>query len=88
MKKRILNDIFSFIQVSKFRSRIFLSPINGGLNMTNGLSTIPDVEGDVTIPSHLYYNYPLYWMLPESFLGDKVISNITKTCRTEFYIMQ
>lgn len=42
--------------------------------MTNGLSTIPDTEGDVTIPAHLYYNYPLYWMLPESFLGDKVSS--------------
>lgn len=40
--------------------------------MTNGLSTIPDTEGDVTIPAHLYYNYPFYWMLPDSFLGDKV----------------
>lgn len=60
------------LQVSKFRSKIFLSPVNGGLNMTNGLSTIPDTEGDVTIPAHLYYNYPLYWMLPDSFLGDKV----------------
>lgn len=60
--------------MSKFRSQIFLSPVNGGLNMTNGLSTIPDTEGDVTIPAHLYYNYPLYWMLPESFLGDKVSS--------------
>ncbi|KAF3427281.1 LOW QUALITY PROTEIN: hypothetical protein E2986_11364, partial [Frieseomelitta varia] len=69
-----INDTINDIIVSKFRSRIFLSPINGGLNMTNGLSTIPDVEGDVTIPSHLYYNYPLYWMLPESFLGDKVVS--------------
>ncbi|XP_043600424.1 laminin subunit alpha-1 isoform X4 [Bombus pyrosoma] len=69
-----VNDTINDIIVSKFRSRVFLSPINGGLNMTNGLSTIPDTGGDVTIPSHLYYNYPLYWMLPESFLGDKVVS--------------
>ncbi|XP_043794597.1 laminin subunit alpha-2 isoform X1 [Apis laboriosa] len=69
-----VNDTINEIAVSKFRSQIFLSPVNGGLNMTNGLSTIPDTEGDVTIPAHLYYNYPLYWMLPESFLGDKVVS--------------
>ncbi|XP_017882648.2 laminin subunit alpha-1 [Ceratina calcarata] len=62
------------IVVSKFRSQVFLSPVNAGLNVTNGLTTIPDVEGDVTIPSNLYYNYPLYWMLPETFLGDKVLS--------------
>ncbi|CAK9806681.1 Laminin subunit alpha-1 [Anthophora quadrimaculata] len=69
-----INDTSNDIVVSKFRSQIFLSPINGGLNVTNGLSTIPDIEGDVTIPSNLYYNYPLYWKLPESFLGDKVVS--------------
>ncbi|XP_076751939.1 wing blister [Xylocopa sonorina] len=69
-----VNDSSNDIVVSKFRSRIFLSPINGGLNVTNGLSTIPDTEGDVTIPPNLYYNYPLYWMLPKYFLGDKVVS--------------
>ncbi|XP_076668102.1 wing blister isoform X2 [Andrena cerasifolii] len=68
------NDTSNDIVVSKFRSQIFLTPVNDGLNVTNGLSTIPDVEGDVTIPSNLYYNYPLYWMLPEPFLGDKVVS--------------
>ncbi|XP_053979211.1 laminin subunit alpha-1-like isoform X1 [Hylaeus volcanicus] len=75
-RPRILyvNDTSNDIIVSKFRSQIFLSSINGGLNVTNGLSTIPDIEGDVTIPSNLYYNYPLYWMLPEPFLGDKVVS--------------
>ncbi|CAL7932952.1 unnamed protein product [Xylocopa violacea] len=69
-----VNDTSNDIVVTKFRSQIFLSPINGGLNVTNGLSTIPDTEGDVTIPPNLYYNYPLYWMLPEYFLGDKVVS--------------
>lgn len=84
------------MKISKFRSQIFLPPINGGLNVINGFSTIPDVEGDVTIPSHLYYNYPLYWMLPESFLGDKVIPNVRKEIRlsnrilrrTEFFILK
>ncbi|XP_076178093.1 laminin subunit alpha-1-like [Ptiloglossa arizonensis] len=69
-----VNDTSNDILVSKFRSQILLSPVNGGLNVTNGLATISDVEGDVTIPSNLYYNYPLYWMLPEPFLGDKVVS--------------
>ncbi|XP_076245323.1 wing blister [Calliopsis andreniformis] len=69
-----VNETSNDIVVSKFRSQIFLSPVNGGLNVTNGLSTIPDVEGDVTVPSNLYYNYPLYWMLPATFLGDKVVS--------------
>nr|XP_034195684.1 laminin subunit alpha-1 isoform X1 [Osmia lignaria] len=69
-----VNDTINDIIITKFRSQIYLSPINGGLNVTNGLSIIPDIEGDVTIPSNLYYNYPLYWMLPEQFLGDKVVS--------------
>nr|XP_031843946.1 laminin subunit alpha-1 isoform X2 [Nomia melanderi] len=69
-----VNDTINDITISKYRSQIVLTPTNGGLNVTNGLSTIPDFEGDVTIPSNLYYNYPLYWMLPEPFLGDKVVS--------------
>nr|XP_012147088.1 PREDICTED: laminin subunit alpha-2 isoform X4 [Megachile rotundata]XP_012147089.1 PREDICTED: laminin subunit alpha-2 isoform X4 [Megachile rotundata] len=69
-----VNDTINDIIISKFRSQVCLSAVNGGLNVTNGLATIPDVDGDVTIPSNLYYNYPLYWMLPEQFLGDKVIS--------------
>ncbi|XP_076279706.1 wing blister isoform X1 [Lasioglossum baleicum] len=76
MRPRTLyvNDTINDIIVSRYRFQVPLTPINGGLNVTNGLSTIPDLEGDVTIPSNLYYNYPLYWMLPDSFLGDKVVS--------------
>ncbi|KZC04266.1 Laminin subunit alpha-1 [Dufourea novaeangliae] len=69
-----VNDTINDIMVSKYRSQYLLTPLNGGLNVTSGLSTIPDNEGDVTIPSNLYYNYPLYWMLSEPFLGDKVVS--------------
>ncbi|KAK0081679.1 hypothetical protein PV325_011758 [Microctonus aethiopoides] len=53
---------------------VVLPALNGGLNVTNGLSIIPGTQGDVTLPANLYYNYPLYWQLPQSFLGDKVIS--------------
>lgn len=56
-----------------FGSTTVLPTVNGGLNVTNGLSVIPGSDGDVTLPPNLYYNYPLYWRLPDSFLGDKVI---------------
>ncbi|XP_078049383.1 wing blister isoform X2 [Augochlora pura] len=69
-----VNDSINDIIVSRYGFQVPLTPINGGLNVTNGLSTIPDLEGDVTIPSNLYYNYPLYWVLPDTFLGDKVVS--------------
>lgn len=38
----------------------------------NGLTIIPNTEGDVILPANLYYNYHLYWKLPETFLRDKV----------------
>lgn len=60
-------------QITNFGSTTVLPAVNGGLNMTNGLSVIPGSDGDVTLSSNLYYNYPLYWRLPDSFLGDKVI---------------
>jgi len=57
-----------------FGSTTTLTAVNGGLNVTNGLSVIPGSDGDVTLSSNLYYNYPLYWRLPDFFLGDKVIA--------------
>ncbi|KAG7199623.1 hypothetical protein KM043_014226 [Ampulex compressa] len=69
-----INDTASDVIITKFDFSMFTSPVNGGLNVTSGLTVIPDVEGNITIPSNLYYNYPLYWRLPNSFLGDKVVS--------------
>ncbi|XP_048508975.1 laminin subunit alpha-1 [Athalia rosae] len=69
-----INDTVNDITITNFGVSNTYPSINGGLNITNGHSIIPGVEGDVTLPSILYYNYPLYWMLPKSFLGDKVVS--------------
>jgi len=63
-------------QITNFGSTTVLPAVNGGLNVTNGLSVIPGSDGDVTLPTTLYYNYPLYWILPDSFLGDKVIFSL------------
>ncbi|XP_032674953.1 laminin subunit alpha-1 isoform X4 [Odontomachus brunneus] len=62
------------ITITNFGFTTVLPAVNGGLNVTNGLTVIPGSDGDVTLPSSLYYNYPLYWRLPDSFLGDKVVS--------------
>ncbi|EFN76045.1 Laminin subunit alpha-1 [Harpegnathos saltator] len=62
------------ITITDFGATTVLPTVNGGLNVTNGLTVIPGSDGDVTLPSNLYYNYPLYWRLPDSFLGDKVVS--------------
>ena len=67
---------YIFNQITKFGYSIVLPSLNGGLNVTNGLSIIPGSIGNVTIPANLYYSYPLYWQLPESFLGDKVSINL------------
>ncbi|RLU21684.1 hypothetical protein DMN91_006060 [Ooceraea biroi] len=69
-----INETASDVIIMNFGSTTMLPAVNGGLNVTNGLSVIPDSDGDVTLPSNLYYNYPLYWSLPDSFLGDKVVS--------------
>lgn len=61
-------------QVANFGYSVVLPALNGGLNVTNGLSIIPGTQGDVILPANLYYSYPLYWQLPEYFLGDKVRS--------------
>ncbi|XP_043271259.1 laminin subunit alpha-1 [Venturia canescens] len=69
-----INETSDDIVLTQFGFSVVLPSLNGGLNVTNGLSTIPGSLGDVMLPSNLYYNYPLYWELPESFLGDKVVS--------------
>ncbi|XP_023288824.1 laminin subunit alpha-2 [Orussus abietinus] len=69
-----VNDSINDVVVTNYGSSMTFSSLNGGLNVTNGLSVIPGTEGDVTLSSNLYYNYPLYWQLPISFLGDKVVS--------------
>ncbi|XP_067203705.1 laminin subunit alpha-1 isoform X2 [Linepithema humile] len=69
-----INDTARDVTIMNFNSTIILSTVNGGLNVTNGLSVISESDGDVTLPFNLYYNYPLYWKLPDSFLGDKVVS--------------
>ncbi|XP_046413773.1 laminin subunit alpha-1-like [Neodiprion fabricii] len=69
-----VNKTVSDIMVTNFGTSYILPAINGGLNVSNGHSVIPGNEGDVTLPATLHFNYPLYWELPESFLGDKVIS--------------
>ncbi|KAL6255156.1 hypothetical protein P5V15_013489 [Pogonomyrmex californicus] len=69
-----INDTVSDVIITSFGSTTVLPAVNGGLNVTNGLSVIPGLDGDVTMPTNLYYSYPLYWRLPDSFLGDKVVS--------------
>ncbi|XP_024867463.1 laminin subunit alpha-1 isoform X2 [Temnothorax curvispinosus] len=69
-----INDTVNDVIITNFGSTTVLPAVNGGLNVTNGLSVIPGSNGDVTLPTNLYYSYPLYWRLPDSFLGDKVVS--------------
>ncbi|XP_034944517.1 laminin subunit alpha-1-like isoform X2 [Chelonus insularis] len=69
-----IDDSVNDIIVANFGYSSVLPILNGGLNTTNELSIIPGTQGDVILPANLYYNYPLYWKLPESFLGDKVAS--------------
>lgn len=64
------------MQVAGYGSSFILPSFYSGLNKTNGLTVIPETEGDVTFPSNLQPEYPLYWQLPKSFLGDKVIQKI------------
>ncbi|XP_066580920.1 laminin subunit alpha-1 [Prorops nasuta] len=69
-----LNDTVDDVTISLHGSVIIMPSLNKGLNVSNGLSIIPGTDGDVILPLNLYYNYPLYWSLPDSFLGDKVVS--------------
>ncbi|KAL0132326.1 hypothetical protein PUN28_000249 [Cardiocondyla obscurior] len=69
-----INDTVNDIIVTNFGSINILPAVNGGLNVTNGLTVISGSDGDVTLPTNLYYSYPLYWRLPDSFLGDKIVS--------------
>lgn len=42
--------------------------------MTNNLRIVPDVRGDVMIGVSQFFNTPLYWQLPGSFLTDRTAS--------------
>ncbi|XP_066906769.1 laminin subunit alpha-1 [Halyomorpha halys] len=57
-------------------------PGNGGivkkddkqLNITNNLRIIPSDDGDVELGVNYFFDAPVYWQLPDNFLGDKVLS--------------
>ncbi len=42
------------------------------LNITNNLRLIPGSVGDIEIGVNYLFDAPIYWQLPNSFLGDKV----------------
>lgn len=42
------------------------------LNVTNNLRLIPGDSGDIDIGVNYLFDAPVYWQLPNDFLGDKV----------------
>ena len=42
------------------------------LNVTNNLRLIPGMSGNVEIGVNHLFDAPIYWQLPDAFLGDKV----------------
>jgi len=48
------------------------------LQIINGLLAIPDQVQDIVIAEDISFSAPLYWQLPQIFLGDKVneINNV------------
>jgi len=44
------------------------------LNVTGGITIIPDVEKNITISTDDNLSYPMYWSLPKKFLGDRITS--------------
>ncbi|KAF7990369.1 hypothetical protein HCN44_000174 [Aphidius gifuensis] len=69
-----INGSSNFISITNYGFTVTISMSNRGLNVTNGLSIIPEDIGDITLPQSFSYNYPLYWKLPVNFLGDKINS--------------
>ncbi|XP_035736479.1 laminin subunit alpha-1-like [Vespa mandarinia] len=67
-----INESVNDIMITDSGSTFVYS--NNELDVMNGLTIIPNTEGDVILPANLYYNYYLYWKLPETFLRDKVAS--------------
>lgn len=49
-----------------------LNGADRGLNVTNNLRTIPGDTEDVKIGVSFLFDTPVYWKLPQQFLGDKV----------------
>ncbi|KAJ8669684.1 hypothetical protein QAD02_000943, partial [Eretmocerus hayati] len=75
-RSRILyvNDTVDEIVVVNYESSHVVTNYDYGLNKSNQLYVVPGDGGDVTLPMNFYQEYPVYWQLPESFLGDKVAS--------------
>lgn len=44
------------------------------LNVSNDLLVIPDSPDDIKIGVESLFTTPLYWSLPDMFLGDKVLA--------------
>lgn len=42
------------------------------LNVTNNLRLIPGFTGIIEVGVNYLFDAPVYWQLPDSFLGDKV----------------
>lgn len=53
---------------------LYAEDMNLDLNVTGGITLIPDTEGNVTIETNYELPAPLYWSLPKKFLGDRVTS--------------
>lgn len=51
---------------------VTLNGVDRGLNVTNNLRTIPGDTEDVKIGVSFLFDTPVYWQLPQQFLGDKV----------------
>ncbi|XP_014221917.2 laminin subunit alpha-1 [Trichogramma pretiosum] len=69
-----VNDTVNEVVISNYDSSIVLPHYNSGLNKSNSLYVVPGTDGDVTLPMNFYREYPVYWQLPSTFLGDKVAS--------------
>ena len=51
---------------------VTLTPGRTRLNVTNSLRVVPSQTGDVTLRLAAPLDTPIYWQLPQQFLGDKV----------------
>jgi len=49
------------------------------LNVLNNLIVIPESGSDVLIEKGVSFSAPLYWQLPQIFLGDKVNTCLNST---------
>ncbi|XP_065226738.1 laminin subunit alpha lam-3-like [Planococcus citri] len=61
-------------QTDVIKTTLGNSENNIKLNVTNNLRLIPGETGDIEIGVNYLFDAPLYWQLPESFLGDRILS--------------